>query len=58
MPSVNEITGNNLVSKASNQEAYAEGWDRIFGEKDKELEDKEEEEVNLLDYFLTKQNNL
>lgn len=36
MPSVNEITGNNLVSKASNQEAYAEGWDRIFGKKPKE----------------------
>lgn len=36
MPSVNEITGNNLVSKASNQEAYAEGWNRIFGKKPKE----------------------
>ncbi len=36
MPSVNEITGNNLVSKASNQKAYAEGWDRIFGKKPKE----------------------
>lgn len=28
--SVNEITGNNLVSKCSNQSAYAEGYDRIF----------------------------
>lgn len=36
MPSVNEITGNNLVSKASNQEAYAEGWERVFGKKPKE----------------------
>lgn len=33
---VNEITGDNLVSKSSNQDAYAEGWDRIFGKKKKE----------------------
>lgn len=33
--STNEITGANLVSKSSNQEAYAEGYDRIFGNKDK-----------------------
>ena len=34
MTSVNEITGDNLVSKSSNQDAYAEGWDRIFNKKE------------------------
>lgn len=34
--STNEITGANLVSKSSNQEAYAEGYDRIFGKKKEE----------------------
>lgn len=32
--SVNEITGDNLVSKASNQDAYASGWDAIWGKKE------------------------
>lgn len=32
--STNEITGDNLVSKSSNQDAYAEGWDRIFNKKE------------------------
>ena len=35
MSSNNPITGDSLVSKSSNQEAYAEGWDRIFGNKNK-----------------------
>lgn len=34
--SVNEITGDNLVSKSSNQDAYAEGYDRIFRKEKKE----------------------
>lgn len=36
--STNEITGANLVSKSGNQEAYAEGYDRIFGKKKEEPE--------------------
>ena len=38
MSGVNEITGDNLVSKSSNQDAYAEGWERIFGKKHKKEE--------------------
>ena len=36
MPVVNEITGTSLVSKASNQDAYAEGYNRIFRKEKKE----------------------
>lgn len=34
--SKNDITGDNLTSKAPNK-AYDDGWDRIFGKKKKEL---------------------
>ena len=37
MSSNNPITGDSLVSKSNNQEAYAEGWDRIFGKKKVEV---------------------
>ena len=54
MATKNDITGDSLTSKVSN-EKYAEGWDRIFGKKKQEkpvhpaetryphLKDKEEE---------------
>jgi hypothetical protein len=32
MPTTNDITGDSLVSKKSN-ENYRDGWDRIFGKK-------------------------
>jgi len=34
MASKNDVTGDSLVSKPTNK-AYADGWDRIFGKKDK-----------------------
>lgn len=34
--SKNDITGDNLTSKAPNK-AYDDGWDRIFGKEKKEL---------------------
>lgn len=34
----NDITGALIKSKADNQEAYASGWDRIFGKKNSEQE--------------------
>ena len=27
----NDVTGDNIISKTTNQETYAKGWDRIFG---------------------------
>lgn len=38
MPSRNDVTGDNLISR-SNNDQYRNNWDRIFGKK----EDKEEE---------------
>ena len=32
----NDVTGDTIVTKQTNQKAYAEGWDRIFGNKEKE----------------------
>lgn len=29
----NDITGDSLTSKIGNQEAYSDGWDRIFGKE-------------------------
>lgn len=39
---VNEITGARLVSRAPS-EAYKSGWDRIFGSKDKQIEEPKPE---------------
>ena len=36
----NEHTGDKLISKPAN-DAFREGWNRIFGETDEELEAKE-----------------
>ena len=33
--SKNEITGDALISKIGDKKAYDEGYDRIFGKKDK-----------------------
>ena len=33
---VNESTGALIKTKADNQDAFAEGWERIFGKKKKE----------------------
>ena len=35
---VNESTGALIKSRPDNQEAFAEGWERIFGNKKKEEE--------------------
>ena len=37
----NDITGDKLISKYST-EAYADGWDRIFGNKKKVEEEQQE----------------
>jgi hypothetical protein len=33
MAAKNDVTGDAIRSKSSNQKAYADGWDRIFGKK-------------------------
>lgn len=42
MASRNDVTGDNLISKTSNDN-YRNNWDRIFGNKDKKEEDKKED---------------
>lgn len=37
MATKNDITGDSLTSKVSNKK-YNEGWERIFGSKDKDLQ--------------------
>ena len=37
-PSHNDITGDRLISKLRNKDAYADGWDRIWGKKEEQLE--------------------
>lgn len=32
--SVNDVTGDLIKTKASNQQAYADNWERIFGKKE------------------------
>lgn len=39
MTTKNDITGDTLVSKDTN-DAYREGWDRIFGKKEKSVFEK------------------
>lgn len=34
----NDVTGDLIKNKTSNQDAYASGWDRIFGNKKAETE--------------------
>lgn len=44
-PSHNDVTGDRLISKLRNKDAYADGWDRIWGKKEEQLEiDFEEKE--------------
>lgn len=40
----NDVTGDSLTSKVGSQDAYASGWERIFGNKE-----KEKVEINLSD---------
>lgn len=40
----NDVTGDLIKSKSGNQEAYSDGWDRIFGKKNKD-ESRQEEVV-------------
>ncbi len=35
-PSHNDITGDRLISKLRNKDAYADGWDRIWGKKEEQ----------------------
>lgn len=37
-PSHNDVTGDRLISKLRNKDAYADGWDRIWGKKEDQLE--------------------
>jgi hypothetical protein len=37
MTAKNDVTGDSIRSKSSNQKAYAAGWDRIFGKKKKKV---------------------
>ncbi len=46
MTSKNDITGDELKSK-SNNDKYREGWDRIFGKKDKELPSEKNNEAGI-----------
>jgi len=41
----NDVTGDLIKSKSGNQEAYSDGWDRIFGKKNK-LEESDETTTN------------
>jgi hypothetical protein len=47
MPSRNDVTGDNLVSRTNNDQ-YRSNWDRIFGKKEEakveETEKKEDKE--------------
>lgn len=45
MAAKNDITGDELITKATTN-AYADGWDRIFGNKEKTLEDIANEHPN------------
>jgi hypothetical protein len=40
---VNEVTGARLVSRTPN-EAYKDGWDRIFGAKNEEKQEPKQDE--------------
>lgn len=48
MATRNDITGDEIKSKVSNQEKYEDGWDRIFGNKNKKstTEETPPEEVD------------
>ena len=41
--SKNDVTGDEIKSKTDNQKAYEEGWERIFGKKEKK---ENTEEIN------------
>ena len=44
----NDVTGDLIKNKTSNQDAYASGWDRIFGNKNK-VEEQEVEQLTTED---------
>lgn len=39
MSNTNDVTGDKLISKVGNSQAFNEGYDRIFGNKDKPAAD-------------------
>jgi hypothetical protein len=41
MVSKNDITGDSIKSKTGDQKKYADGWDAIFGKKDKQMDTKD-----------------
>jgi len=45
MATKNDITGDELITKATTN-AYADGWDRVFDNKEKTLEDIAQEHPN------------
>jgi hypothetical protein len=40
MAAKNDITGDSISSKITNQKLYAQNWDRIFGKKKKKSKKK------------------
>ena len=46
MPAVNDVTGDAIVSKHANNDAYAKGWEPIFGKKEETEQTHSEDEVN------------
>ena len=40
MATTNDITGDLIKTKANDNTAYAEGWDRIFAKKNKVADDQ------------------
>ena len=41
MTAKNDITGDSIRTKTSNQKAYADGWERIFGKNKKKKTKKQ-----------------
>lgn len=39
MTARNDITGDSIVNSKGDKNKYSEGWDRIFGNKNKEVEE-------------------
>lgn len=43
MASKNDITGDTIKSKVGEHNKYADGWEKIFGNKTQKTEDKNDE---------------
>lgn len=44
MTARNDITGDSIVNSKGDKNKYSEGWDRIFGNKDKEKDESNQKE--------------